>query len=286
MKEYLSTIPDELVVSIVNSIEDKKSLCALAQVSKRFQTLAEPVLYSNIELCSHKVCYCLKQAIEAESRRVTYFEVLDLRPRSGPGAKEYGEIPPNVLSKCSRLRELTLEGPNCNRGLWSGDDHGWQELESKIPPALMEALGSTTTRGLAKLELHLNGDQDRYWDPNAGEKTNSSSWSTIMALPTLTELTVSCAVIHDTMQTGAAKSSSLKNLKLIECNFSMEGLSNILSAPKALEKLYLGTYGFLFGLIGKGLTRYCFRGKCTPHRPRHTYSAKTAPCYLQLSFRT
>jgi hypothetical protein len=45
-----------------------------------------------------------------------------------------------------------------------------------------------------------------------------------MALPTLAELTVSCALIHDTIGFAKPESSNLKTLELIECNVSFEGL--------------------------------------------------------------
>jgi hypothetical protein len=112
-------------------------------------------------------------------------------------------------------------------------------------------VGFTSTRGLAKLELHLDGYQTRYWDPNAGQETANDMWSTVMALPTLNELTISCACIHDAVHVGEARSTSLKKLTMVECNITIGGLKKMLSAPKALENLYLGMN---FHLI---LSTYC-----------------------------
>jgi hypothetical protein len=90
---------------------------------------------------------------------------------------------------------------------------------------------------LTKLNLHLDGRQARYWDPNELGSADHSLGQ-VMALPTLAELTVSCALIHDTIGFAKPESSNLKTLELIECNVSFEGL-RILSAPKALRKLHL-----------------------------------------------
>jgi hypothetical protein len=61
-----------------------------------------------------------------------------------------------------------------------------------------------------------------------------------MALSTLNELIISCACIHDAMQAGEARSTGLKKLTMIECNITIEAFKKMLSAPKALEYLYLG----------------------------------------------
>jgi hypothetical protein len=65
-------------------------------------------------------------------------------------------------------------------------------------------------------------------------------WSTIMPLPTLNELTISYACIHDAVYIGEVRSTGLKKLTMVECNVTIRGLETILAAPKALESLYLG----------------------------------------------
>jgi F-box associated protein len=240
MTTYLSILPDELLLNIVSLIDDNKSLCALARVSRRFQSLSEPVIYSALLLRTSQACNHLKYSIESSPRRATYIRVLDLRPEYTNGISDYGKTITSILSQCFRLRELTLESPTCNYGRWVSSTHGWKDIEANIPPSLMEAMGFASTRGLAKLVLHLDGYQNRYWDPNAGQENAKVMWSTVMALPTLNELTISCACIHDAVHTGEARSSSLKKLTLIECNMTIGGLNKMLSAPKALENLYLG----------------------------------------------
>jgi hypothetical protein len=133
-----------------------------------------------------------------------------------------------------------LESPTCNYRRWTNSAHGWKDIEVNIPASIIEAVDFNSNRGLAKLELHLDGHRNRYWDPNAGQDDADVMWSTVMALPTLNELTISCACIHDAVHIGEAKSTALKKLTLIECNMTIGGLKKILSAPKALENLYLG----------------------------------------------
>ena len=104
----------------------------------------------------------------------------------------------------------------------------------------MKAMSFTSTKNLKKLVLHLAGDRNRYWDPCADPYDSKITWNTVLNVPTLNEVTLSCACIHDAVHFGEARSSNLKVLTLIECNVNIKGLENVLSSPKALEKLHLG----------------------------------------------
>jgi hypothetical protein len=156
MKVYLSKLPDELLLNIASVIDNKTSLCALARVSRQFQTIIEPVIYSDLLLRTSQSSKCLKDSIESSPRRATYIRVLDLRPEYTDVISDYGKDITSVLTQCSRLRELTLESPTCNYQRWVTNTHGWNDIEANVPHSIMEAVCFTSTRGLAKLELHLN----------------------------------------------------------------------------------------------------------------------------------
>ena len=65
----------------------------------------------------------------------------------------------------------------------------------------------------------------------------------IFAHPTLQSLTMSCADIDGPFSEKVLSrpETPLKELELIECNVRIQALDAILSMPKALERLCLGT---------------------------------------------
>jgi hypothetical protein len=114
MTTYLSILPDELILDIVSLIDDKTSLCVLARVSRRFQSILEPLIFSALLLRTSQACKHLKDLIESSPRRATYVRVLDLRLEYIDGISDYGKDITSILIQCSRLRELTLESPTYN----------------------------------------------------------------------------------------------------------------------------------------------------------------------------
>lgn len=210
----------------------------LARVSHRFQYLSEPEIYSTFLLRRSDECQLLENAISSNPQRARYVRRLDLLPDAAR-ADDFGDSIANIARRFTLLQELTVESPTCNYGR-RATGSWWNYAETMITRSLTTALSSTAVGGLMKLILHLDGIGTRYWNPQSSLEARGQGWSRIMALNTLTELTVSCACIHDELSLGEPTSSNLRILRLIECNVDNKGLYNILSAPKALEVLYLG----------------------------------------------
>jgi hypothetical protein len=141
-----------------------------------------------------------------------------------------------ILRQCTNLKELHVESPTANYSRWAHGNPAWPEITEQPILRGMRELGS---QRLSKLVLNLDGRKERYWDPNF-IGTSKHSWAQVMALPSLVELRVSCALIHDKIHAASARSTCLRSLSLIECNITLHGLEKMLAAPRALEKLHIG----------------------------------------------
>jgi hypothetical protein len=236
MSPRLCDLPNELLCSIADFIEDKNALCSLARVSKRYQNLAETVIYNTVLTRKASDAFSLKEAIQKRPERANYIHDLNLRPIWYHNCKSLGYHMRYIIARCSNLKNLAVESPTCNYGHSSGSDDPWLQDEQK----LLVGLKLNQSSRLARVTLHLDGPRVRYWDPNVIGGAYHS-WSKVMSLPSLTHLTVSCALIHDKIGVYAdPNSTNLRVLELVECNITLQGLEKVLSAPKALRKLHLG----------------------------------------------
>ena len=223
-------------MSIIDHINDDKTLCALARVSKRYLPFAEANIYKGILLRSSPEAEKLLKALERRPERAELVQTINLRPAWHLIWHTIGVcFMRTVFRECRNLKDFTLESPTCNYGRWNGGSTTWREDEH----AILNGLRDLNPQRLTKLTLHLDGIKQRYWDP-AHLTAAEHSWSKVMALPSLTELMVSCAIIHEDIDFGPPQSTSLRELNLVECNITLKGLKKMLAAPKALERLHLG----------------------------------------------
>lgn len=86
------------------------------------------------------------------------------------------------------------------------------------------------------MTLHLSGSK-RYW-------IFDSQFVQILSHPTLINLTLSCAELHeDELHVLQQRPKSpLRKLTLIECNVTLGALAYILCLPQALEEFHLGKH--------------------------------------------
>lgn len=238
MTAALYELPNELIYTIVGFIKDRETLCAFAQVSKHCQEFAEASIYRAVLVRQSSDAYSIKKAIQKRPQRASHIHTINLRAAWYHKRRGLGYHMRFILSKCPNLQDLAVESPTCNYGrLMSSPDDTWRLEEQRILSGLKTKDKSSH---LTKMTLELDGIQDRYWDPNQLGNADYC-WGQVMALPTLTELKVSCALIHDNIKMAEPRSTRLKILELIECNISFEGLRRILCGPKALQRLHLGT---------------------------------------------
>lgn len=236
MATSLHSLPNELLIEIVSHINDNKTLCAFALTSSRYLPFAEAKLYSNILLRESSVARDLQQAVFHRQGRGEHIKSLNLSFDYNRHWQGTGSTLKRVIKQFCNLKDLTVEAPTCNFGRWRGLNHFWEADEK----AILDGIRELPSKRLTSLTLHLHGDQQRYWDPSKSLRTPDYGWGDVMALPSLERLEVSCACINDQIVSGARKSSNLKELVLVECSITMEGLQKMLAAPKALEILRLG----------------------------------------------
>lgn len=236
MEGRLCELPTELLYNIVSFIKDRSSLCSLARASRRYQDLAETAIYKAILIRKTEDAWELRKAIQKRPERRLYIQDLNLRPSWYQNRKSLGYHMRYIVARCPNLKNFALESPTCNYGRWENNKDNWRLDEQTILKGLKVAKFSRISR----VTLHLDGHNARYWDPNELGGANYC-WSDIMALPSLTDLTVSCALIHDELEVAEPRSSNLRFLQLVECNVTIEGLRKMLAAPKALRKFHLGT---------------------------------------------
>jgi hypothetical protein len=235
MGTSFNDLPNELLISIVNHINDPKELCSLARVSRILRTFAEENIYKDILLRSTGPAKKLYHSLQQRQDRAKLIHSINLRPSWHQQWYTLGNRIGRLLADCHNLQELSVESPTCNYGLWDTGVTNWVQDEQ----ALLNGLRLLAPPRLTKLTLHLDGNKQRYWDPAyVGESKNS--WAQVWTLPSLVELTISCAVLHDGVEFAPARSTSLKALSLIECNITIAALHKMLGAPKSLEKLHLG----------------------------------------------
>ena len=105
----LLSLPHEIVVTIVASVQDRKALRNLASTCKRLQDFVEPFVYRSI-LLEHGVdAESLHQAITRVPPRADYVHRLKVVPFEN--ALEGIEAVPQLLTTSPKLCDLVLETP-------------------------------------------------------------------------------------------------------------------------------------------------------------------------------
>ena len=108
----LLMLPDELLHGIVASIEDTSTLCEVAAVCTRLNSLAEPFLYKSIIVSDGSQAVALAKAIARRPARASYVRkmLVSTKFERAPGINQL----PGSLSRLENLQDLSLETPDCN----------------------------------------------------------------------------------------------------------------------------------------------------------------------------
>ena len=109
----LLMLPEELLLSIIASIDDITTLREAATVCKRLNDLVEPYLYQSLIITDGSQAVMLEEAIAKRSFRVSHIRSLLASTRFNK-AKGIEHLP-GSLAAMRNLRELSLETPDCNQ---------------------------------------------------------------------------------------------------------------------------------------------------------------------------
>jgi len=243
----LLDLADELLVDIVEYLDgDHLSLRALALTSSQLQGFAEPVLYRRYFVHTP---YSLSRLLHsAVIRQREHIQVLDARCKFSLVDDNPWKALPRLIEHARKLQDLTIESPLCNEDHWAGEHspvhREYPEVLASLSLLFHRAACRDATvapddrplRNLRRLELHMNGVNQRYWQIQEHSRSLFTS-------PTIEDLTISCAQF-DLAEFGTElpkATTPLKRLTLIECNLTLLAVWCILRMPKALQYLHLGT---------------------------------------------
>ncbi|KAF2188801.1 hypothetical protein K469DRAFT_684110 [Zopfia rhizophila CBS 207.26] len=229
----LLTLPTDIILPIVESVDDQSDLVSLAQTCTKLQPLAEAQLFKTIYVRHGKHARDLSAVLQARPVRFNYVQKLEATPTVR--GWECIEVMPSLVRKMGNLRELRVESPHINSSRY---DRCWTEVsEAEYIDMFKEANESEgevkPLKNLRSFTLHSHGADKRYSEIHT-------------ALPIFLSLTVtyvhiSCIDIDDfTLPSSAPRAKSpLKTLVLDECRIMPAGLSTLLSLPRNLSSLAL-----------------------------------------------
>lgn len=114
----LLELPAELVASIIEQVQDIKTLHSLATVSRQIQPLAEIELYRHAFMRKGSEVANLASSLKARPDRTKALQCIDARFQWRFQQGIIGLA--TVLGACRALREVTIESPCCNNNRWRG----------------------------------------------------------------------------------------------------------------------------------------------------------------------
>lgn len=132
----LLELPAELIASIIEQVQNIKTLHSLATVSRQIQPLAETELYRHAFMRKGSEVAKLVSSLEARPDRTKALQSIDARFqwRFQQGITGLA----TVLRGCRALREVTIESPCCNNNRWRGAPW-WSSMMQTLLRPLYEA---------------------------------------------------------------------------------------------------------------------------------------------------
>lgn len=109
-------LADELIIAIVQHVESRSDLCALAQTCRRLCKMAEPLIYRNIFIRTESQARAILQAITPKRHRACAVVTFEARCKYGEFTNV--ELCSDITGLTPNLREYVLESPFCNSKRW------------------------------------------------------------------------------------------------------------------------------------------------------------------------
>ncbi|KAJ7642093.1 hypothetical protein FB45DRAFT_901786 [Roridomyces roridus] len=231
MASSLLSLPPELLLHVVDAIQDAPSLRTLILTCKVARALAEPVLYRAVLVTTGS--QAVRLAAVLQQNRIALVQDVNLRPIEYEN--ERLEVLTPLIGAMTQLRTLAIESPFANYGLWRSNSTRWGQLMEGYHEMFLDSQRGVGLQNLQSLTIHWCGVGSRFWI--------LSEVKTILTLPSLQSLTISCAVLDDDLTeelAGLAGTTRLTHLELIECFVTHKGLIAVLSLPRALQSCLLG----------------------------------------------
>ncbi|KAI0129087.1 hypothetical protein BJ170DRAFT_623942 [Xylariales sp. AK1849] len=238
----LLSLPNELIMQMLEHIDDVPTLQAVARTCKALQVAAEVCLYSSVIATKRSTQVSLLDAIGREPQRKQHVRNLELLYST----RRYECLGTASLDlrTFSRLRSFVSESPFCNSHSrrerysehWLADKQAYLYAFHESSLLRDPAYNGRPLANLRSLTLHwTEGWHSRFW-----EITPSNP---IFLHPTLQSLELSCVKIEtsdaDIDLDCWMRQTDLKSLIFTESVVPPHALKRILSLPKALRSLSL-----------------------------------------------
>ncbi|KAJ4349448.1 uncharacterized protein N0V89_008063 [Didymosphaeria variabile] len=139
----LLALVDELLLSIIDQIDSRDTLCRLAASCRRFQGLTEPYIWRTLLVTNGDRARSIAAALDIREARSSYIQDLSIRypDHSKDGIQELNHF----IVLMDKLRHLTIESPCPNNSEWKDDVEfdGWTKIDyttllEALPKALKE----------------------------------------------------------------------------------------------------------------------------------------------------
>ncbi|ROV99759.1 hypothetical protein VSDG_03032 [Cytospora chrysosperma] len=234
-RDRLAMLPDKLLLVIFATLaqDSRHDLCNLSLANKKYHALADRILYKSI-------------LFESPEHHLTFSESLHRRPRRGSLIQDVKlEYPSYELSHL--ILDSALEQSNTSHYSRKGIDglsrtlsamSNLETLDIAVPVKLLHGIGALFNGPfdlacLKTCSLLYQCPDNAYWDLRENIH--------IFTHPTLETLTIKRAKLDergfDFME--RPHSTSLKTLRLIECDINDDSLADILEFPEALREFYM-----------------------------------------------
>ncbi|KAK7954117.1 hypothetical protein PG996_015003 [Apiospora saccharicola] len=231
-RDRLAQLPDSLLLHIFDILGriSKRELCNVSRLSKKYHKLSDAILYKSI-------------LFETPELHLIFSDSLQRRPRRGSAIYEVKLAYPS-----SELSQLALDAPvhgsHYDPSRFDGLSRtlsimsNLETLDIAVPAVLLHGIG-TLFNGpfdlacLKHCSLFYQTPDDQYWDLRENIH--------IFSHPTLETLTIKRAKLDyrgfDFLE--RPHETSLKKLRLIECDINDDALSDVLEFPEALEEFVM-----------------------------------------------
>lgn len=244
----LLDLPNELVLRIIQSIDDKWALYSACRVNHLFRTYAEPLIGLDYLVTSSEEGRWAIGKISQHPRRAQ--QITSLTVAYPERVHERGPSFFPIISKMKRIESLVIEATDVP------PDQRVQATQARYPneqeevtrlfrnASLLRQPGERILRQLRSCEVQFLYDDHNLWD--------LASFYVIFLHPALQRLVLSCGgwpyaegnvlkqvEYQDIIQilTKHSRSTNLQDLTFEQCDVNLYALKAILGVPKALKHL-------------------------------------------------
>ncbi|KAL2065333.1 hypothetical protein VTL71DRAFT_3002 [Oculimacula yallundae] len=220
----LSSLPDELLINIMEELPLQHDLASVCLVSRRLNSVADPVLYKSI-------------LFDQPKHHLLFSESLLTRPRRGSLIQNVRvDFPSAEMADILCLTDTPHPIDRFSHTISTMSN--LEDLVISVPESLSHGIGNLFNGPfdlacLKTCSLFYQREDGGYWDLQENIH--------IFGHPTLEHLTIRRAKLDERGYESLEKPwyTGLKTLSLIECDIHDDALADLLVLPEALEEIII-----------------------------------------------